>query len=492
MPRWMSSVFVLLFFSAVPSVGGAQEPVQALDALFQAWDRDDAPGCAVGIEGPEAGSLVLRAWGMAELEHGIPNTPATVFEAGSVSKQFAAAAAVLLEMEGVLSLDQDVRDWIPELPDYGTPITLWHMIHHTAGLRDWGSLAALAGWSRGERTHTHDHVLDILVRQEALNYEPGEAYSYSNSGYNLLAMVIERATGMSFADFSMERIFAPLGLQNTQWREDYRRIVPGRSAAYQWRGGAWSIDRPIEHVHGNGGLLTTVGDLLRWNRFLHGSAKGETQLVSWGTPDFFQRMTTRGILTDGTEITYAGGLFIDTFRGRPAITHTGATSGYRAYLGGFPDDNVSVALLCNTGNANPGQLGGQVAQQFLPALDPDTGRQAEAADAPSNGNASTDASAPRFVPPSAEDLAAYTGTFVSDEIETTWQIILEEDTLVLVRRPASQTRLRAIADDTFQGGIGTLQFFRDPQTGQITELSVRQARVWDLRFRRIDGLPDAR
>jgi CubicO group peptidase (beta-lactamase class C family) len=458
----------------------AHDPVRALDEIFAPWDRMDAPGCAVGIDGPTAGETpILRAWGMADLEHGIPNTPATIFEAGSVAKQFTAAAAVLLEMEGVLSLDQDVRDWIPELPDYGAPVTLRRMINHTAGLRDWGSLAAIAGWGRSDRTHTHDHVLDILTRQEALNYPPGQAYSYSNSGYNLLAIVIERASGQAFADFSRDRLFAPLGLADTQWRDDYRRIVPGRSAAYQWRAGGWAIDRPTEQVHGNGGLLTTVGDLLAWNRFLEGSRRGEAQAVPWGNPDFYARMTTQGVLTDGTEITYALGLVVDALEGRPSVTHTGSTSGYRAYLGRFPEDGLSVALLCNTGNVNPGQVGGRVARGFLPERAP----EAAGAAASTDGGASPEASN-AFSPLSGAALAAFTGTFTSHEVETTWQILVEDETLVLLRRPGIRTALRAVEEDTFQGGMGRIRFHRDPVTGEVDALSVIQDRVWDLRFTR--------
>jgi CubicO group peptidase (beta-lactamase class C family) len=478
---WMPAGLFSIALVAAPlptlAQDAAQDATQTLNAIFGAWDRSDSPGCAVGIEAPALGNApILRAWGMADLEHGIPNTPATIFEAGSVAKQFSAAAAVLLEMEGVLSLDQDVRDWLPELPDYGASVTLRQMINHTAGLRDWGSLAAIAGWGRSDRTHTHDHVLDILVRQGALNYPPGDAYSYSNSGYNLIAMVIERATGQSFADFSRERIFEPLGLSNTQWRDDYRRIVPGRSAAYQWRGDAWVIDRPTEHVHGNGGLLTTVDDLLRWNRFLEGSERGEPQRVSWGNPDFYGRMTTRGILTDGTEITYALGLVVDRLAGRASVTHTGSTSGYRAYLGRFPEDGLSVALLCNTGNANPGQLGGQVARGFLP--------EGGASAISETQNAASSAAETPFTPPNRGALSAYTGTFDSHEVETTWQIVLEQEGLVLLRRPGTRTLLRPVGDDMFQSGMGRIRFHRDPATGRVTALSLIQDRVWDLRFAR--------
>jgi len=502
----------LLF--ATPVDAAAQE---ALDQVFAAWNSSTSPGCAVGVDpyrasdrtrsrasagGSQAFDPVLRAWGMAELEHGIANSPATIFEAGSVSKQFTAAAVILLDLEGVLSVDDDVRRWIPELPDYGAlhegrGITLRMMLNHTSGLRDWGSVAAIGGWARGERTHTHDHVLEIAARQEALNYPPGEAYSYSNTGYNLLAVVVERATGKSLADFSRERLFEPLGLADTQWRDDYRRIVPGRSGAYQWSGGGWVIDRPIEHVHGNGGLLTTVGDLLRWNRVLAAAGEGGAEdefaalADALGGEAFFRGMVDQGVLTDGSTITYASGLMVDTFENRPIISHTGATSGYRAYLALFPEDGLSVALLCNTGNANPGQLGGRVARLFLEpreavvvaaAADADA---ATAAEAGSEGAAEGGDGGSAWSPPGPAALALLAGRYESHEAETAWVIEVDGENLVLVRRPGIRSTLRPTGPDAFAGGGGEIRFHRDA-AGRVVELGISQARVWDLRFRRVE------
>jgi CubicO group peptidase (beta-lactamase class C family) len=495
----------LLLMAAASGVS-AQDP---LGEIFASWNSTTSPGCAVGVHRADLPAPVLRAWGMAELEHGVPNTPSTIFEAGSVSKQFTAAAVILLELDGVLSLDDEVRRWIPELPDYaphyeGRQITLRHLVQHTSGLRDWGAVAAIGGWSRGERTHTHDHVLEIAARQEALNYTPGDAYSYTNTGYNLLAMIVERAAGVPFAEFSQARIFEPLGLRHTQWRDDYRRVVPGRSGAYQWRGEGWAIDRPVEHVHGNGGLLTTVEDLLRWSQAVEAAARGEASGDALGGAAFHQRMHEQGVLNDGEVIEYAGGVFAGSLDGRRAVTHTGATAGYRAYLGTFPDEGVAVALLCNTGNANPGQLGARVARLFLPsggvaataatpsgtaerpspqpAAQPAAQAAAQSA-AQSAAQAPADREAEPFSPPSRAALHDFVGSYESREAETTWRVAVEEDALVLFRRPAQRTVLRATAPDTFQGAGGELVFLRDDE-GVVTHLSVRQARVWDLRFLR--------
>ncbi|MGB1779188.1 MAG: serine hydrolase domain-containing protein, partial [Longimicrobiales bacterium] len=190
------AAFVLMACAASPAAGAAQvDPAIAarVDDIFEQWSTETSPGCAVGVT-QNGETLLERAYGMADLEWGIPNTPETIFEGGSVSKQFAAAAVNLLVLDGTLSLDDDVRRWVPELPDYGHTITLHHLMTHTSGLRDWGSVASISGWGREDRAHDHDDIVDILSRQTRLNFEPGLEYSYSNSGYNLLAVVVDRAS----------------------------------------------------------------------------------------------------------------------------------------------------------------------------------------------------------------------------------------------------------------------------------------------------------
>jgi CubicO group peptidase (beta-lactamase class C family) len=557
-PSAVTVLGLLLLPLCLPAQAATPDLVERVDAVFERWIGDDVPGCAVAAE--RAGSTVLsRAYGMAELEHGIVNTPATIFEAGSVSKQLTAAAIVLLALEGALSLDDDVRSHVPELPDYGHTITIRHLLNHTSGLRDWGSVASLSGWGRSERSHTHDHVLDILARQSALNYAPGAAYSYTNSGYNLLAMIVGRVSGRSFADFSRERIFEPLGLADTQWRDDYRRIVPGRASAYQARRDGFSIDRPIEHVHGNGGLLTTVGDLLRWDRAL---ASGEL-----GGPEFVRLMHEQGVLNDGRRISYAAGVQIGERNGVPQVSHTGATSGYRAFLARYPDQSLTVALLCNVGAASPGGLGGQVVDLLLEGV---VDRPAPAAPPPASQGApgvpvSTAELRPlvglyrdvatgeplslvlddgvlrieggsRLVPlspsvfrvgqgdevltfepapgaersriratvrgaddepiqlaayepveayhPTPAQLSAYVGTYHSPDADATFTVMVDDGELVMLRRPADRFSLRAVYPDAFRGP-GLVRFHRDG-AGRVVELGIRQARVHDIRFQRVD------
>jgi CubicO group peptidase (beta-lactamase class C family) len=326
-----------------------------VDAIFSRW-TSSTPGCAVGVA--SGGRSVLeRAYGLADLEHDVRNRPDTIFEAGSVAKQFTAAVVLLLAQEGKLSLDDPVRKYIPEVPDYGEPITIRQMLTHTSGLRDWGSVAGISGWPRTTRVHTHSHVLDIVARQKALNFPPGTRWSYSNTGYNLAVILVSRVAGKSFAEFSEERIFKPLGMTRTSWRDDHTRIVKGRAIAYAGDKDGFSILMPYENVHGNGGLLTTVGDLLRWNENFVRRGVGGGELV--------KLQEEVGRFSDGREHDYAMGLRVGEFNGFREIGHSGSTAGYRAHLIRYPDQRISVAVLCNVASGNAGQYAQAVASLYL-------------------------------------------------------------------------------------------------------------------------------
>ena len=530
---------------AAPAGRSTTDAAARVDSIFARWNTKTTPGCAVGVS-RDGRSILERAYGMADLEHDVAATPATIYEAGSVSKQFTAAAVILLAQQGKLSLDDDVRQHVPEVPDYGTKITLRHLIQHTSGLRDWGSVAGIAGAPRGRRAYTHDHVLDIVSRQKSLNYAPGTTYSYTNTGYNLLAIIVDRVSGMPFAEFSRTQLFEPLGMRRTSWRDDFTRIVKDRAIAYDVRfdGGA-STDMPFENVHGNGGLLTTVGDLLIWTENL------ETGRV--GGSAFVQEMHRQAVHNNGRQHVYASGLRVSTYNGVREISHTGTTAGYRAFLARYPDQRLAVALLCNNGSANSTTLGHAIADAFLgPAAqrraaapvpasvtvppdvlraavglyrDPITGAslrlvmvdgrlridrgaalvamsptmfQAGArrfAVEPMPGNArprlretteADDAVVYEPVPdfaPTAADLGAYAGEYYSADAETALIASVENGALVLRRRPATRMPLTPVYADAFDSPIGRIRFIRDA-SGRVTELSVRQERVWDLRFTR--------
>ena len=273
--------------------------------MFAKW-TSSTPGCAVGVATGGKPALA-KGYGMADLEHDVKIAPDTIFEAGSVSKQFTAAAVLLLARDGKLSLDDQVSKYIPELPDHRAPLTIRHMLNHTSGLRDWGSVAGIAGWPRTTRAYTHAHVLDIVSRQRATNFTPGTHWSYSNTGFNLAAIIVSRVSNMPFAEFSRTRLFQPLGMTRTSWRDDYTRIVKGRAMAYTSKTDGFHTLMPFENVHGNGGLLTTVGDLLKWNENFVSPVVGDTAFVA--------EQQKPGTFNDGRTHGYALGLFVGTYKG---------------------------------------------------------------------------------------------------------------------------------------------------------------------------------
>jgi len=467
MPRTLLAFTLFIVATGLVSAKQSASPVpqEKIDAIFARWTAD-TPGCAVGVS-KDGKPIVQKAYGMADLEHDVPNRADTIFEAGSVSKQFTAAAVLLLAQDGKLSLDDPVRKHVGELPDYGAPLTIRHLLQHTSGLRDWGEIAAIAGWPRTSRVHTHAHVLDILSRQKALNFPTGTQYSYSNSGYNLAAIVVSRVSGKSFADFSNERIFAPLGMSRTSWRDDHTRIVKGRAIAYGASAGGFRIDMPFENVHGNGGLLTTVGDLLKWNENF------VTQKV--GDDTFLKIQQEPGRFTDGRAHTYAMGLVVAPYRGVPEVSHSGSTAGYRAHLTRFPEQRLSVAVLCNASSGTATQYARAVADMYLAGtLQPVTAKPAATRQdtAPAPGASGRVSSLP-------------TGRFYSEEAEVTYEVVAITEGLAIKRRPGIETRLRKISEDEYALGGNTVRFIRDAK-GEVTEMSLRGSRVFDLRFKKVD------
>ena len=402
---------------------GAQSLQQRADSIFSGYA--DAPGCVVGVDRGDS-KLIRAVYGKANLEWNIPITTATIFEAGSVSKQFVAAAVLLLESRGLLSLDDEVQKWFPEVPRYSQAISLRHLMLHTSGLRDWGTVAGLAGWPRGSRVHTHVDALAIITRQMALNHEPGERFSYTNTGYNLLTMLVERASGgMSMAEFTRREFFAPLGMTNTSWRDDHSRIVSHRSQAYRRSGGEWRLQMPFENVHGNGGLLTTADDLLKWAGAL---MDGEI-----GRPDVSQKMRTMGLLRDGSASGYGGGLFLGAVRGVDAVRHTGATAGYRAVLSVWPESDLRSVLLCNRADASASQKELALLAGLLRFEDAPAPRAV--------------AGVPTYTE-SAEAMRRFVGRFNSVEVGATWEIVLAGGMLRVRRRVGEEfTPLRVIAQD---------------------------------------------
>ncbi|MBL7833566.1 MAG: beta-lactamase family protein [Cyclobacteriaceae bacterium] len=341
-----------LFFTAHAQ---SADTISRIDEIFTHWNNA-TPGGSVLVS--RNGSVIYhKAFGLADLEHNVPNTTETIFEGGSVSKQFTAASLLLLATEGKLSTQDDVRKYIPELPVYDAPVTIQHLLNHTSGLKDWGSIGSLTGWPRTTRVYTQELALDIICKQRSLNFTPGTEYSYSNSNYTLLVTIVERVSGMSLAEFTRTRFFEPLGMTHTQWRDNFREIIPNRSVAYSKTISGYEQMMPFENIHGHGGLLTTTGDLMKWNALLQTHAIGGDAL--------YAMRVQQGQLKNRKTIYYAGGLNIGTFNQYTEISHSGSTAGYRAWLAYYPDKKITIAILSNDANGNVVASGKKIAEIVL-------------------------------------------------------------------------------------------------------------------------------
>lgn len=346
----------------------------SVDSVFSFVERD-TPGCALGIY--QNGALAYgRGYGLANLDWGIPISTSTVFDIGSVSKQFTAAAIVALDLDETLSIDDDVRKWIPELPEYGNTITIRHLLNHTSGIRDYLTLMSLAGRGFLDVFDEFDG-LELIVQQKALNFAPGEEYLYSNSGYLMLANIVRRATGMSVRKLLEERFFDPLGMAHSSIWDDNTEIVANRATGYSPGGNGWGIDHAWNfQVGGDGQVLTSVDDLLKWeNNFYVDTIGGQ---------DFLDKMHTQGRLNNGDTLSYALGLDVDKYRGVNRVSHGGAWAGFRASLARYPDQHTSIAVLCNRGNASAGQYQDRVADILLAGhLDQQEAEETETAESTS-------------------------------------------------------------------------------------------------------------
>jgi CubicO group peptidase (beta-lactamase class C family) len=352
----------LALVSLGPGRLSAQRPLpdsvaRKVDAVFAKFDRSDSPGCALGIYRDDQ-LVYSRGYGSANLELGVPISPATVFDIGSTSKQFTAMSILLLARDGKLALDDDVRRYVPELPAYRAPVTIRHLLHHTSGVRDYLTLMELAG-KRFEDVSTDADALDLLARQRALDFAPGTEWEYSNSGFFLLSVIVQRVSGQSLRRFAQANIFGPLGMTHTHFHDDHQMLIPNRATGYDPPDstGEFRIDMSNFEQTGDGAVNTTVEDLLLWDRNFYSGKVGGGEVLA--------EMVKPGTLTDGTVLDYASGLFVDHYRGLATVAHGGAWAGYRAELLRFPSEHVSVACLCNLARSNPPGLARKVADVYL-------------------------------------------------------------------------------------------------------------------------------
>ncbi len=426
---------ICLFIAQISSAQQVSPEIAAKIEHFFSKYNDKTPAASVTIS-QNGRVLYQKQFGMADLEHNNPANEHTLFEAGSVSKQFTAAAILLLVREGKVSLEDPVQKYIPELPTYERPITLRHLINHTSGLKDWGSLAGLGGWSRGTRVYTNDIALKYIVKQPDLNHPPGDEYIYSNSNYTLLTLIVERVSGQSLADFTADRFFKPLGMNQTLWRTNFKDIVPGRAKGYSVSNKSYVLDMPFENTYGHAALLTTTEDLDKWN-------------TSWYGKDVDTALRAlreqQGILTNGDTISYAGGVRIDHQNGKRVVNHSGATAGYRAWLAYLPEEKLSIAVLSSDANFVTTGTGKGLAAIFV-GEDPST--------------ATPSSTGEKQFTADPNQLAQWEGSYYSEATEGLWHVHLADGHLkVRIHPHQREITLKPIADNRFQGsGIGEITF----------------------------------
>jgi CubicO group peptidase (beta-lactamase class C family) len=356
------NLIVVIFTFIVMSTINAQineTQIQKVDSLVISWNNPNSPGGVVGLMN-NGKLLYLKAFGLASLDYDIPNTDSTLFNIASISKQITAIGIVKLQLDGKLSIDDDIRKYIPDVPDFGHKITIRHLLHHTSGLRDYHSILTLAGWRNGDLTSTEDLYRFIKTMNE-LNFNPGEKYMYSNTGYMLMAKIIEKVTGENFKDWKHKTIFIPLGMIDTYIEDESTRVIKRNATSYIVQTDK-SYQRAVEFWNyiGSGNVHTTAKDLLIWLNNYSNPRKG------WESA--FNMLQTIDTLNDGKYLNYAFGIEIDSINGIRRISHGGGIGGFRSFGCTFPNEGISIAVLTNYSSSKPQPKVNSIAEIVLPDL----------------------------------------------------------------------------------------------------------------------------
>ncbi len=454
----------------------------ATDQVFADLARPGSPGCALAVA-RDGKVLYEKGYGLANVEEGVPIAPATIFDIGSTSKQFTASSILLLERQGKLALNDDVRKYIPELPDYGKKITILHLLNHTSGLRDYLTLMDLAGINVDGVT-TDEDALQIVTRQKALNFDPGSEFLYSNTGFFLLSVIVKHVSGETLREFAAKNIFAPLGMTHTQYRDDHTALIPNRALAYDWneKRRAFTLNVSYFEQTGDGAVHTSVEDLLKWDEnFYTGKVGG---------PAFLEELQQAGKLNSGKTLDYAKGLMAGNYRGLRTVMHGGAWGGYRAQLLRFPDQHFSVVCLCNLSSAQPDARARRVAEIYLGGV-----MQARA----EKDRSEDDEEKPKMqeIKTAGRPLADFAGDYWSDELGVTYRLAVAGGALRLARVldasgwPRSldlpDNSLKPSGSDQFDAAFGLKLHFSEDAAHRITGFTLDAGRTKGMMFLRRTG-----
>ena len=406
-----------------------EEAAKKVDAFLAQWDKNDMPGCGVGAI--RDGKLVYkRAFGMANLDYDVPNSPSTtLFNLASASKPFTAMSIALLAEQGKLSLDDDIRKYIPEMPKYNETITIRHLLYHTSGIREYQALVFFGGLP-AEGGYNDKSIINMLARQKNTSFAPGSKHQYSNSNYHLLGIIVARVSGKSLRAFAEENIFKPLGMKNTMFFDNRNEVVKNRASGYMvGQDKKVRVRASLFDLVGGGGVLTTVEDLALWMQNFNEPKVGGKELISL--------LTAPGVLTSGEKINYAFGLFLNEYRGLPVIKHSGNMSGYRAQIAAFPEQKFTAIALCNNSAIFPSAIVEKLADIYLYGqLKPVVPSQKEMAQ-----------NLPQATVMSEKEALRYTGIFANSENGLVFKLSFKDGKLINSGLLKTELSVHAISEN---------------------------------------------
>jgi CubicO group peptidase (beta-lactamase class C family) len=437
------------------------------DALFQEFSKPGSPGCVVGVTS-NGRTLFKKGYGKGDLEQGTALTPASVFYLASVSKQFLAFSVLLLEQQGKLSIEEPIGKYVKGLPDHTARVTLRQLLHHTGGVRDYLSLGFISGLSP-DHVWSEEAALRAIARQKSLNFDPGTEHLYSNSGYVLLSLALQQVIGGKLNDWMSAQVYKPLGMTSSRWQHDHRDPIPSRAHGYIAASTAWKTADSMLDTIGDGGMYSSVDDLLQWARNFD-----EPRLA----PAALARMAEPGRLHDGKVLTngYGMGLVSDRYRGLAVVGHGGALGGYRTMLLRIPERKLTTILLCNAGSANASDLVRKVASIWLPNGFPETSPDPPPPkpDKPVRGSA-----------PDIQLHRGLLGEWWGEELRAVYSFHEDGPKLYLRIGDAPSLELLATPDGRLQTQSGLfVHLLRDGER-RITGFEIQAGRVHGIKFTRL-------
>jgi len=443
---------ILLSLCSILSFGQTLD-YKSIDKLFADWDKEGAPGCALGIM--KDGELIYsKGYGLANLEYDIPNSSKSVFRIASTSKQFTAACVVLLAEQGKLSLDDKLNQFFPEFPDYAKTISIRHLLNHTSGIRDYLTISYLKGLEDNDYYQNKD-VMEWLINQKELNFNPGDEYLYSNSGYWLLGQIVNKVSGMDMANFAKQEIFDPLNMSSTHFHNNHNEIVKNRASGYTPIGGElYEISMTTLDMIGDGGIFTSIEDIKKWDDSYY-----DNSVLS---KEFWDMMSQQGVLNNGEVLDYASGIGISEYNGLKVISHGAAFVGFRAEFIRFPDQQLSIAVFANRADANPTAISYQVADIMLKDNFENLQSDILNVEPESSYNAVTLLSS---------ELNIHSGNYWNENSSLARKIYVKDDTLRYYRSPTSESSLVPISKNDFKminvGADVDVKFYKDKEGQKV-------------------------